>query len=104
VTAAFVHQAMLSDRVGEIVRLALQPLALCLLIAGGAAALPPNAYDHHVFFENAASGTACFHSRGSVIAPSELELEQGRVPADTQIFVSPPNSLRISWKDRKSVV
>src|ERR1700750_2962261 len=49
------------------------------------------------FFENSESVRAHFYSEGNVSAPSTLELIDGKLPVDTSIFVSAPNSLRLAW-------
>src|SRR5690348_17197201 len=73
-------------------------IALFLWLGGSAVALPPNVHDRHVFFENATGDESYFHSRASVIAPSELEVHDGRMPVEREFFYSPPNSLRLKWK------
>lgn len=54
-------------------------------------------YERHVAFDNARVAGPWFYGRGDVAAPSRLELEQGRITADTARFHSAPNSLRIGW-------
>jgi exo beta-1,2-glucooligosaccharide sophorohydrolase (non-reducing end) len=61
-----------------------------------AADLPP--FDRHVVFANSLCDDAHFDSEGSSVSPSRLELVRGRAPLATQHFVSPPNSLRLSWR------
>ena len=36
--------------------------------------------------------------RRDVVAPSELEIVDGKCPVDADRFVSPPNCLRIKWR------
>jgi hypothetical protein len=67
-----------------------------LLGAIGASAAVP--YDRHVLFANAPTEGGYAHSEASVIAPSTLDLQDGRFPVDTGHFVSPPNALRLRWK------
>jgi len=55
-------------------------------------------YDRHVFFDNSLPELACYQSRGTVVAPSELELAGGKFPVDAEHFVTPPNGLRLKWK------
>ncbi len=55
-------------------------------------------HDQHVIFENSAADGAYYHSQGSVVAPSELALSAGKIPIETEHFVSPPNALRLKWK------
>jgi hypothetical protein len=72
---------------------------LCISIGSVAWAVPPaSPHDRHAFFDNAAAENEYFHSRASAVAPSELKFFNGRVPVDLDVFTSPPNSLRVSWK------
>jgi hypothetical protein len=74
-------------------------LSLFVSFDGPTWAAPPRSpHDRHAFFDNAAVENEYFHSRASAVAPSELKFFNGRVPVDVDIFSSPPNSLRISWK------
>lgn len=57
-------------------------------------------YDEHVAFDNARVGGPYHFSKGSVIAPSSFELENGALPVDARTFHSPPNSLRLSWTSK----
>jgi len=54
-------------------------------------------YYRHVFFDNSAPTSSYFYSLGHVSAPSQLALENGRVPVDTTTFFTPPNALRLDW-------
>ncbi len=56
------------------------------------------AYDRHVVFDNSLSVRAHHYTEGSVVAPSELELIDGRWPLETTTCVTPPNCLRLSWR------
>jgi hypothetical protein len=58
----------------------------------------PGSLDRHVVFENSAAENSYFHSQGSVIAPSELELANEKFPTAVAKSVSPPNCLRLAWK------
>lgn len=73
-------------------------LLLIHSIGGSPAAAVPPEYERHVVFENSATNNSYYHSRGSVIAPSTLELERDKFPVDTARFASPPNCLRLKWK------
>jgi exo beta-1,2-glucooligosaccharide sophorohydrolase (non-reducing end) len=57
-------------------------------------------YDQHVVFDNSLSTKSFFYSRGSVIAPSELELNHDRFPIEQQQSHTPPNALRLKWGSR----
>ena len=70
--------------------------ALTLLVAITTQAAAP--YDQHVLFANAPVEGGYANSEASVIAPSTFELTNGRLPADSGHFKSPPNALRLHWK------
>ena len=70
--------------------------AIALLGASTARAAVP--YDQHVLFANAPASGSYSHCEAMVIAPSTLELVDGRFPVDSGHFVSPPNALRLHWK------
>ena len=54
-------------------------------------------YDRHVAFDN--SPTSSYHySEGSVVAPSDLELADGRFPVEEATCHTPPNCLRLRWR------
>jgi hypothetical protein len=55
-------------------------------------------HSRHVVFENSPAAGPYFHSEASVVAPSELEMAQGKLPVETGRFTSPPNCLRVRWK------
>lgn len=55
-------------------------------------------YDRHVFFDNSLPDESYYRSDGSVVAPSRLELKNGKFPVDSDHFFSPPNSLRLTWQ------
>ena len=53
---------------------------------------------YHVVFDNSLADGSCYPSEGEVIAPSALELVDGKIPVATSHCFSPPNSLRLKWK------
>ena len=57
-------------------------------------------YDRHIAFDNSISSKSFYYSHGSSIAPSELEMVNGRFPVETNHSVTPPNSLRLKWRSR----
>jgi hypothetical protein len=73
--------------------------ALALLWPARAAA--QTVYDRHVVFDNSLTAPGYYYSEGSVVAPSELELVEGRIPIDAGVRVTPPNALRLRWRSRK---
>jgi hypothetical protein len=56
------------------------------------------AYDTHVLFGNSPTGDSYEASGGRVVAPSSLELMNGRLPVENAHFASPPNALRLKWR------
>jgi exo beta-1,2-glucooligosaccharide sophorohydrolase (non-reducing end) len=54
-------------------------------------------YYRHVFFDNSLTAGNYFYSQGQVSPPSELALENGKLPVETAIFFTPPNALRLQW-------
>src|SRR5262249_30441576 len=70
----------------------------CLLVASPARA--QTEYYHHTFFDNGPRTSSYFDSTGKSVAPSALELQEDRLPLDSKTFLTPPNSLRISWTSR----
>jgi exo beta-1,2-glucooligosaccharide sophorohydrolase (non-reducing end) len=72
-------------------------LALLLLGNRGALAIPPSEHGAHVFFETSAADRSYFFSEATVVAPSALEVIEGKVPVESRRFYSPPNCLRLKW-------
>jgi len=62
--------------------------------------LPPeqDSYYRHLVFDNSLTEGAYHFSSGRAIAPSALELVDGKLPVSREQFVSPPNSLKLSWR------
>ncbi len=76
-------------------RLLLTPIVLVL----SAAALAVAPFDRHVLFANAPAATGGYsNTKTKVVAPSTLEVVNGRLPIATDRFVSPPNALKLHWK------
>ncbi|MCC6232702.1 MAG: hypothetical protein IT580_08655 [Verrucomicrobiales bacterium] len=73
-----------------------------LSVAGsGPQILAQTLFDRAVVFENSLADRGYFHSEGSVVAPSTLELSEGRFPVHTQHVVTAPNALRLKWKSAR---
>lgn len=70
-------------------------LASALLLTAPVFAAAP--FDRHVLFANAPAGGGYSHTRTMSIAPSTLEVADGRLPVATDHFVSPPNALKLHW-------
>ena len=73
-------------------------MTLCIVLMIQAASADSSFHDSHVVFENSAAGNAYHASSGNVVAPSTLELIDGKCPVESEHFVSPGNSLRLKWK------
>ena len=61
-------------------------------------ALAQSAYDQHVVFDNSLADGGYYYSDSHAVAPSRLELFQGKFPVESKRFVSPPNGLRLKWR------
>jgi hypothetical protein len=55
-----------------------------------------NYYDH-LIFDNSLTDGGYIYSYAAAIAPSRLEVIDGKIPVAADHFRSPPNSLRLSW-------
>ena len=55
-------------------------------------------YDRHVFFDNSPADRSYYQSAGLVTPPSKLEMEDFKLPVETNHFHSPPNALCLKWK------
>lgn len=55
-------------------------------------------YDQHVLFDNAPPGGYYYHSQGTSVVPSRLELVNGKLPVDTGRFATPPNAIRVTFR------
>ncbi|HEV2197445.1 MAG TPA: glucoamylase family protein [Candidatus Acidoferrum sp.] len=65
-----------------------------------ALALCQSSYDHHVIFDNSLADRSFYNGRGSFVAPSELEVVDGKIPVEEKTYLTPPNSLRLKWQSR----
>ncbi|HUJ42966.1 MAG TPA: glucoamylase family protein [Opitutaceae bacterium] len=76
--------------------------APCVLLLSAAltavTAMAQSTYIHHVVFDNSLADHSYYRSTGEVVAPSVLELVDGKLPVETGHWFSPPNSLRLKWK------
>ncbi len=76
-------------------------LACVLVVLAGASSSAQTRFDRAVLFENSLPDRGYYHSEGSVVAPSTLEMSDNRFPVHTAQFVSPPNALRLKWKSAR---
>jgi len=57
-------------------------------------------YYRHTFFDNGPRTSGYAYSTGKAVAPSTLDVQDKRLPVDSRIFLTPPNSIRVSWQSR----
>ncbi|MBI1177014.1 hypothetical protein GC207_06195 [bacterium] len=74
-----------------------QLVAATWVLLSALAAHGEASHDNIVIFDNAPAGAGYYYSEGSVVAPSQLQLDGGKMPVAVNHFVSPPNSLRLNW-------
>ena len=55
-------------------------------------------YDRHMVFATSLTPEALYYSEGSAVAPSELDLVNGRFPVTAGPCLTPPNCLRLAWR------
>ena len=72
-------------------------LALAVGACGPLSAHGDQNYSQQVFFENGLSPGSYFYSTGKVSAPSTVRLVDGKVPVETEQFISGPNALSLEW-------
>lgn len=57
-----------------------------------------SSYYRHVIFDNSLTSDNYFYSKGQSSGQSYLEQTDGRLPVESNIFLTPPNAIRISWQ------
>jgi len=77
-----------------------RPLLLLLTLLLPFASHAQVDYDRHVAFDNSLTHGSYYYSLGSVVAPSELELDHYKIPVEENHSVTPPNSLRLKWRSK----
>jgi hypothetical protein len=55
-------------------------------------------YFQHAFFDNSVTPDTYYYSNAKFVAPSSVEMHAGQLPVERGIFLTPPNSLRVSWR------
>jgi hypothetical protein len=65
-------------------------LTLMIFLIGNNRAPANQNYSEQVFFENSLSSENYFYSSGTVSPPSTLELIDGKLPVETDAFISGP--------------
>jgi len=71
-------------------------LAACLCFP--LAAFAQFDYDRHVVFDNSLADGPWYYSHARVVAPSELDQVDGKIPVDGNHYLTPPNALRLKWR------
>ncbi len=77
-------------------RICLVCLIICLFFPAGVLAQVD--YDRHVVFDNSLPDGSWYYSRTHVVAPSELDQTDGKLPVDGNHYLTPPNALRLKWR------
>jgi hypothetical protein len=57
-------------------------------------------YYRHIFFDNGPHTSTYYYSSGKAVEPSTLEIRDKKLPLDSDVYLTPPNSLRISWTSK----
>jgi exo beta-1,2-glucooligosaccharide sophorohydrolase (non-reducing end) len=57
-------------------------------------------YFRHIIFDNSLTRDTYFFSYGQASAPSLVEQKEGKLPVETETFVTPPNALRLHWQSQ----
>jgi len=55
-------------------------------------------YYQHSFFDNSLTPDSYFYSGGGASKPSSVELQNGKLPVERNLFLTPPNALRLEWQ------
>ena len=55
-------------------------------------------YYRHVVLDNSLTSDNYFYSTGRASGHSFLEEQNGRLPVETKIFLTPPNAIRLQWQ------
>jgi exo beta-1,2-glucooligosaccharide sophorohydrolase (non-reducing end) len=70
-------------------------LLLPALVYGG-----DTEYYRHIIFDNSLTADDYFYSYGQASGSSSIEQRNGRLPVETNTFVTAPNALRLHWESR----
>ncbi|WP_066820790.1 hypothetical protein [Sphingomonas mali] len=76
-------------------------LASATIVSLGSAALANSVYERHVVFDNTRGTGWYLYSAGEAVAPSRIELVNGKLPLETKVTHSPPNAIRLSWTSKQ---
>jgi len=70
-------------------------LLLPALVYGG-----DTEYYQHIIFDNSLTADDYFYSYGQASGGSSIEQRNGRLPVETNTFVTAPNALRLHWQSQ----
>jgi hypothetical protein len=76
-------------------------IASLAALSAGSAALANSVYERHVVFDNTRGVGWYLYSAGDAVAPSRIDLVNGKLPLETKLTHSPPNALRLSWTSKQ---
>ena len=74
--------------------------AAAMLFMTASCAWADQHYSQEVFFENSLTPGSYFYSEGNTSTPSTLQLVDGKLPVETQQYISGPNALELSWQSK----
>jgi hypothetical protein len=72
-----------------------------LVVVNILCAMPAQAdteYYRHIIFDNSLESDAYYYTDGRAESPSTLELQHGKLPVSRDVFLTPPNALRLKWR------
>jgi hypothetical protein len=73
-------------------------IATLLFLISAPQGAAQTSYYRHIFFDNGPRTSTYYYSSGKAVEPSTLEVLDKKLPLDSGVFFTPPNSLRISWR------
>ena len=75
-------------------------VAAVLFLSSAPRSCAQTSYYRHIFFDNGSHTSSYFYSSGKAVEPSTLEIRDKKLPLSSEVFFTPPNSLRISWTSK----
>jgi len=69
-----------------------------LFLASASCSVAQTAYYRHIFFDNGPRISTYYYSSGKAVEPSALEVVDKKLPLSSDVYFTPPNSVRISWR------
>jgi hypothetical protein len=75
-------------------------VASAFFLASASCSVAQTAYYRHIFFDNGPRTSQYFYCSGKAVEPSTLEVLDKKLPLSSEVFFTPPNSLRISWRSK----